>query len=324
VPQGSVLGPLLFITYITPVSRLIDSHGVEHHSYADDITLYIRLGSDPASSRSKLLACAADVSSWFSDNDLLLNSSKSELIEFGRSTQLSKSSADSSYVLAGSSVTPVKSVKVLGVRLDDHLTLNQQISATCSSCAMELKALRHIRPHLDVKTANAVACSTVLSRVDYCNSLLVGSTAHNINRLQRVQNNAARTVLRAGRRANTNDSLKSLHWLPVTKRIDYKVALITYKTLSSSQPSYIRDMLSIYEPCRNLRSASKNLLCIPVSDNISLLSDRAFQNFAPKLWNSLSPDLRSLGLAPCADFNIALNRFKRGLKTELFKTAFDT
>ena len=97
-----------------------------------------------------------------------------------------------------------------------------------------------IRPMLDKKSANTLACSTILSRLDYCNDVLGGVSQQNLSRLQLAQNSAARVVLLANRRANSAALLKQLHWLPVAMRIKFKVALPTYKALSLSQPSYIR------------------------------------------------------------------------------------
>ena len=86
---------------------------------------------------------------------------------------------------------------------------------------------------MDKPTVNTIACSYVASRLDYCNAVLVGISEHNIMRLQRVQNNAARIVADTHIKEGTSKILQELHWLPVAKRIEYKIILTVYKTLQT-------------------------------------------------------------------------------------------
>jgi hypothetical protein len=130
-------------------------------------------------------------------------------------------------------------LKSLGVTLDQNLSFDQHISNIVKSSNYNIRALRHIRPMLDKTVANTVACSIVSTRLDYCNSLLYGTSVRNVQRLQRIQNSLARVVSGTRRRDHIRPVLKDLHWLPVTQRIDYKIALITRKVLSNGQPSYL-------------------------------------------------------------------------------------
>ena len=260
-------------------------------------------------------------------NDLMLNASKSEVIELGTAAQLKKCIPQNSYVISDTSITPSNAVKIVGVILDNHLTFERFISATCSACSHHIKALRHIRPLLDLETANTIACSSVLSRLDYCNSLLAGTTAHNISRLQRIQNNAAKVVCQSMRRDSPSVAMQRLHWLPIKQRIDYKVATLTFNALTRGSPAYIRDLITEYKPIRTLRSSSNNLLVVPSTQNNTILANRAFQNYAPKLWNSLPDNLRCVTAASAAphrpnDSITTVNSFKCRLKTVLFTSAF--
>jgi len=118
---------------------------------------------------------------------------------------------------------------------------------------------------LTLDLAQTLACSLILSIIDYCNSVLHvhGAPSGTIQKLQRVQNNAARIVLRAPRRFDVNSLLRTLHWLPVEQRINYKLAVLTFKTQQTSSPQYLSQHISLRTSARNTRSSSVPLLCVP-------------------------------------------------------------
>ena len=154
--------------------------------------------------------------------------------------------------------------------------------------------------------------SLVTSRFDYCNGLLCGIPEELIRKLQRVQNNAARVITLTKKHDHITPVLKDLHWLPVRKRIEFKILLLAYKCLQGTAPSYLRELLKEYVPPRTLRSTSKNLLCEP-RNNMKTYDDRSFSACAPKLWNQLPDNIRAAG-------SVAI--FKRQLKTHLFKDVY--
>ena len=135
--------------------------------------------------------------------------------------------------------------------------------------------------------ANAIACSLIASRIDYCNAIFSGLSNYNVCRLQRMQNAIARVVVNDYSRLHVSEVLQSLHWLPIQFRIDYKISLLTYKILSTGEPSYLFDMLSFHVPARSLRSSADGpRLEIPYCKTV--LASRAFSIYAPRLWNGLS------------------------------------
>ena len=163
---------------------------------------------------------------------------------------------------------------------------------------------------LNRTVANTVACSIVSTRLDYCNSVLYGASAQNIQRLQRVQNSLARVVSGTKKREHIKPVLRDLHWLPVPQRIEYKVALITHKVLSTGQPHYLKSLVNEYKPVRQLRSEGQRLLSKPTG-LLSSLASRSFTRASETVWNSLPELLRKTENTHC---------FKKQLKTHLFKT----
>ena len=152
-------------------------------------------------------------------------------------------------------------------------------------------------------------CALVSPHLDYVNSLYYGLPEHLLDRLQRVQNAAARLVIGANRFASSKALLKSLHWLPVRARIQYKIAVLVYRCINGFSPSYLRDLVTKYVPIRALGSSHSNDLCVP-KIKCNRYGRRSFMSAAPSVWNQLP---LSLKLSP------DLNTFCAELKTHLFR-----
>ena len=204
-----------------------------------------------------------------------------------------------------------KSVRNLGFYLDEFLDMQSHISKLCQLIHYSLRNIGHVRNLIDDETCKMLVHSLITSRMDYCNSLLYGLPKNSIARLQLLQNATARIGTKSKKSNHITPVLQSLHWLPVEKRIAFKIDCHCFKRIHGSAPDYLTSLVSIYNPNRTLHSSSAVSLdqSIPKSN----FSRHAFSFSAPSVWNALSADTRRSN---------TLSTFKSSLKTAFFRLAY--
>ena len=189
VPQGSVLGPILFTMYIKPLSAIIDSHSVIHHSFADDLQLQM---SAPPDKISELLhsmqSCITDVKAWATAHMPKLNDSKTKLMLVISKRTKHLHNLPTSIAIGNAQISFKRSVKNLGFTSNCILTMNAHVTNIPRACYLELRHLSSIRKLLTSTATATLVSAFALSKIDYCNSLLFGSTNDVTSHLQRIQN----------------------------------------------------------------------------------------------------------------------------------------
>ena len=286
---------------------------MQYSIYADDTQVYLSFDlKDATNALQKLNSCLSDIRSWMIENKLKINDDKTEFLIIASPHSHKKLTDNHSLTVGNSSIGPSSSAKNLGVIFDNNMNMEKQVSNICKSANFQLRNIGSIRKCLNDTAAAQLVHSLITSRLDYCNSLLGGIPDSQIERLQRVQNNAARIVARLKKFDHITPTLRSLHWLPVKYRIEFKTLLLTYRILNDSAPSYLKDLISPYKQSRSLRSGDKLLLTVPRSKTKSY-GDRCFSFRAPKAWNALPLEIRS---------SENINSFKSNVKTHLFRNAY--
>ena len=212
-------------------------------------------------------------------------------------------------------VEPLNSVEYLGVTFDKFMEMEKQINIVSRTCYYHIRRISKIRKYLDIDSAKTLIQNLVISRLDYCNSLLINLPKRLTQKLQKVQNHCARLIFRKKRRTRTTPLLKDLHWLPLQYRIKFKVLLLTFKCLNGLAPSYLSSMVTVYRPPRTLRSNTA-LMGTLITRRFKKCKHggRWFAAAAPKLWNLIPRDIRTVS---------SVNEFKVKLKTYFFNDYFN-
>ena len=231
-------------------------------------------------------------------------------------------------------IKPVTSARNLGIIFDSNLSFHDHISYISKSCFAHIRDLRRIRSTLDHTTACTIATSLIHSKLDYCNSLFLNINTQQINRLQLILNSAARAVTKTPKFHHITPQLKSLHWLKITQRIQYKIISLTYKSLQFHQPSSISDLLTVQQ-ARCTRSSAVVTLQRPSNPSRLKITDRSFYYQAPALWNALPKDLRcpyspsssQTSVSTCSKphssiLSMSSSQFHKTLKTHLFLQSY--
>jgi len=315
VPQGSVLGPLLFLIYILPLSELFRESVIHHHGFADDKQVYMALQWKSFHLQNQLHELEhklSGINTWLHNNMLIANPDKYDVMVVGTKQTLDNLDIRSIEVAGITLTFSSVPIRNLGVLFDPLLSMESHVKSVIRSTSFHLRSIGIVRRQLTAESAKLLTQSIVLSRLDYCNSCLAGVSEAALDRLQLVQNRAARIVTRTKMSDHITPVLDSLHWLPVRQRIVYKLLLLAFKCFHGLAPQYLNDLVQHYSPPRSLRSESKYLL----STNryrLETFGGRSFKCYVPALWNSLPQSLCEVD---------SVETFKKNLKTFLFKKHF--
>ena len=320
-PQGSLLGPILFILYTKDLKRIANSFGLTIQLYVDDGQLYIAFNvlntTDKSEKIALIEACLKEIKRWMIHHFMKLNEDKTEFILFGKNKYLEEC-RDITINFNDVNVlqTDLKndSGKSLGIRLDSNLSMERHINDVKKKVYWTLSNMRTFEHYLSDDLKLKLVKSLILSQIDYCNALYAGINKTILKKLQTTIDRAIRFIY--GIHDYSIDLIpfyKKSHILPVELRIKYKVCLLTHKAIIGTAPMYIQDLIRLlYHHETNkqsLRSFADKRLLLRSNIKESKITRKMFSFHAPIFWNELPTKIRH-----CNETDI----FKRDLKTFYF------
>ena len=296
------------------ISSEEDEKPLSLYGFADDHTVCDQFKANDRSAKlesiTKLQQCASSLKSWMNLNRLRMNNAKTEFILYGSQPQLDKCITDE-ILIVDLIIKRSETVRQLGVFLDKNLNFKHHITTKCNNAMKSILKIKNKRKYLTQSAAEILVLSTVVSHLDYCNSILAGLPNSEISRMQRVQNIAAKLVLGKSKFHSSSECLRELHWLPINKQIQFKVLTLVFKCLDSAGPLYLRNLLVEFPEDRNQGLHSKNMVkrLLEPRTKLKTFASRAFSVIGPKWWNQLPNHVKSCG---------NLTNFKKSLQTYLF------
>ena len=307
VPQGSILGPILFICFTNDMANNFPDCKVL--SYADDTQLLVS-GNNKKEVKAKLDKLVKIAQRWYTNNSLKNNISKTEVIIIGQNSQDTKIPIYIEVLDNGKPIklSPSSYIKVLGIHIDDQLNWNQQTQKIRKKANNSIRNLHRINNLIPLKHRILLYNSLVASHYNYCDTVWSGLGVVNEKKLQTTQNFAARSILGMSKYSSATEALQTLKFLPLKEKRKIHEAVYVHKALSGKAPKEVVNQYKEQKSKQNLRSSKHRTLNIPKHSSEQYKRGPLYRTL--KTWNSIPETLRS---------NITTTTFKNNYQAYLIK-----
>ena len=248
--------------------------------------------------------CFGVISDWMVSHFLRLNPDKTKILVIGSPNVLSQIEIHGAVLNCSTCIRFCNEAKNLGVILDNKLKFKSQVNSVVKRCFYVLRMLFKMKRYLNTAQKKTLVFGLILSVLDYSNSIYYGIDQELFNKLQLVQNTAARLIFNSRKFDSASELCLRLHWLPAQERIVFKVLLFVFKCLHDLVPQYLSNLI--------IPACSERNPYDLVPKALTSFGDRAFSIAGPRAWNTLPAEIRSLD---------KINDFKKALKTYLFNNS---
>jgi hypothetical protein len=292
VPQGSVLGPLLFILYINDLPKQLRDILVK--IFADDTLLSVSASSYAEAAR-KMNRALVIVDAWLKLNKVKLNAKKSKFLIIAKSnnklTTLRPEIICNPIVIEGEALEQVYVFKYLGVMIDSCLKFDEHVSYIIKKVGKKIMYLARLRNKLSMSTKKLVYNCIVAPHFDYCSTVLWKTSEENLDKLQKLQNNAMRSILNCKRRASSRYMLRKIGWLDIRQKIELNILVMVKKIVNKELPSYLTAEIEYVNEVHNYPTRNRNNLYVkPVS---SAFGEKSLYKSGFQLYNNLPNHVKS-------------------------------
>ena len=299
VPQGSILGPLLFLIYINDLPNSL--RDAVPRMFADDTNLTL---SAKTLTELKLALTPElnNLSCWLKANRLSLNVAKTELMIIGSRQRLAVQCDDLEIKIDDQIIKRVDHTKALGLTIDDHLSWCKHVDEICKKVSSAIGALKRVRPFISKETAIQIYNALIMPHFDYCSPVWDCLSGYLSDKLQKLQNRAARIITKSPFDTSSDHLLSTLDWERLFLRRKKQKALMMFKSMNGLPPEYLQSLFSQRRSVYNLRDSEGKLTLPKPSTNYL---KRSFSYSGAMLWNNMPKSLKTA---------VSVNHFKQLIK----------
>ena len=290
VPQGSILGPLLFVLYINDFPLYLKN--CETDLYADDTTVHVS-GRDLNNLQTKVQSDLEEVERWCNDNYMFINTNKTKCMVIGTKQKILSHDNELNLRIGSDVLQNSVCEKLLGVKIDQSLSWKYQIDHICSIMSSRIYLLSKIKKYLDIVCRKLFYNGYILPIIDYCCIVWSGCSSESLARILKLQKRAARLILDADPLSPSEPLFKQLGWMTVDQRIKYHKCLLTYKCVKTDEaPTYLSEKFKFISDSNPylLRNTAKGNLVTPKPNKE--LYKKSFVYSGSVLWNDLPSSVR--------------------------------